>query len=164
MRLSTFRGSISWTTHYGCQTLRDRSETFRRIKKHASVSRLCDLSFPTMKPLPLQCSSLTQMKTHSITFLRVKNVTSSTKFYLWRGASTRHFNQDFNQTVSAIHCCHHLSLWSVMKMLWTGDWAPELTSEWDLWAEQVENPISCHSTSNIWMTLINVYRNWTGLE
>ena len=46
MRLSTFRGSISWTTHSGCQTLRDRSETFRRIKKHASV-----ISIPPLWPI-----------------------------------------------------------------------------------------------------------------
>ena len=87
-----FRASILQTTHSGCQTLRGRSETSRRIEKHDSVSRICDLSIPTMKPLPLQCSSLTQMKTHPVTFLGVKNVTSSTEFYLGRGASPSHNN------------------------------------------------------------------------
>ena len=40
-----------------------------RSSEHASENRICDLSFTTMKPLRLQCSSLTQMKTHYSTFL-----------------------------------------------------------------------------------------------
>ena len=108
MRLNIFRGSISWTTHSGCQTLRGRSETSRRIEKHASVSRLSDLSFPTMKPLRLQCSSLTQENTHAVTFLGVKNVTMWLQYDSKKKNHTKSFKKaqktQKNAKIAKLHC------------------------------------------------------------
>ena len=82
-----------------------------RSSEHASENRICDLSFTTMKPLRLQCSSLTQMKTHYSTFLGARmwparpSFTSggglhrrTTRAYGWRGAplSASPFNRSLH--------------------------------------------------------------------
>ena len=55
MRLSNFRGSISWATHSGDQTLRGRSETFRGVNNRHQIPPLCP-SIPNIAPLQLQCT------------------------------------------------------------------------------------------------------------
>ena len=104
MLLSNCWGSVSWTTHSGCQALRGGSEAFRRIKKHASENRICDLLFPNIKPLRLQCSSLAQMKTHSITFLGVWMWwPAHMSFKSRRGASPTH-NKSLWMKESTLEC------------------------------------------------------------
>ena len=83
--------------HHGAHTLisshwaADQRHS-RGSSKSTLENRNCDLSFPTMKPHQLQFSSFAQMKTHYHHLFRGENVTSSTEFYLRRGASPTHNN------------------------------------------------------------------------
>ena len=61
----------------------------------------------TLKSPPCSCincnATLAQEKTHTVTFLGVKDVTSSTKFYLRRGASPTH-NDSIWMKESTLEC------------------------------------------------------------
>ena len=80
MILSNWKGSVSWTTHSGCQPLSDRSKAFGEIKQaYIGKSHLWPL-ISHHETHQLQCSSLAQMKTHYHHLFRGENVTSSLSF------------------------------------------------------------------------------------
>ena len=80
LQLSGWTGSVSWATHSGGRHWETDHRHLGRSSKNTSENRLCDLSFPTLNPLQLQCSSLALMKTHYHHLFRGENVTSSLSF------------------------------------------------------------------------------------